>query len=58
MIEEEDVSHENQTEVLLDYIEKFNELLDSEMYSEAALHAANSIKGILRTTETMQRFKG
>lgn len=56
--EEEDLQRENDTQALLDYIEKFNELLENKMYSEAAIHAANSIKGILRTPETMQRFKG
>ena len=56
--EEEDLQRENDTQALLDYIEKFNELLENKMYNEAAIHAANSIKGILRTPETMQRFKG
>ena len=43
---------------MLEYIEKFNELLEDDRYEEAALHAANSPKGILRTPETLSRFKG
>ena len=43
---------------MLEYIEKFTELMEDEKYEEAAVHAANSPKGILRTVETMQKFKG
>lgn len=43
---------------MLDYIEKFTEFMEEGKIEEAAVHAANSPKGILRTMETMQRFKG
>ena len=32
--------------------------MEEKLYHEAALHAANSPHGILRTMETMQRFIG
>ena len=44
--------------MMLEYIEKFNELIEDKKYEEAAVHAANSPKGILRTPETLNRFKG
>lgn len=58
VFEEDDPSREKESEILLEYIEKFNELLEDEKYEEAAIHATNSPKGILRTPETMNRFKG
>ena len=56
--EEDDPTREKEAEMMLEYIEKFNELLEDKKYEEAAIHAANSPKGILRTPETLQRFKG
>ena len=44
--------------MMLEYIEKFNELMEDNRYDAAAIHAANSPKGILRTPETLARFKG
>jgi len=46
------------TDAMLDYCERFNELLDNKEYHMAAMHAANSPQGILRTTETVERFAG
>ena len=46
------------TDAMLDYIERFNELLDNNDYNTAALHAANSPQGILRTMETLHRLAG
>jgi len=46
------------TESALDYIERFNELLDNKEYDMAAVHAANSPQGILRTAETLHRLSG
>ena len=43
---------------MLEYIEKFNELMEDGLHNEAAVHAANSPKSILRTPETLNRFKG
>ena len=57
-VEEDDPSKEKEAEQMLEYIEKFNELLEDRKYEEAAIHAANSPKGILRTPETLHRFKG
>ena len=56
--EDDDPSKEKEAEMMLEYIEKFNELLEDKAYEEAAVHAANSPKGILRTPETLVRFKG
>ena len=56
--EDDDPSREKEAELILEYIEKFSELLDDRRYEEAAIHAANSPKGILRTPETLNRFKG
>jgi hypothetical protein len=56
--EDDDPTKEKEAELMLEYIEKFNELLEDERYEEAATHAANSPKGILRTPETLHRFMG
>ena len=56
--EEDDPTREKEAEMMLEYIEKFNELIEDKKYEEAAVHAANSPKGILRTPETLNRFKG
>jgi len=49
---------ETDNDAMLDYIERFYELLDSKQYNMAAVHAANSPRGILRTTETLHRLAG
>ncbi|XP_040207595.1 clathrin heavy chain linker domain-containing protein 1 [Rana temporaria] len=46
-----------EAESLLEYVERFNELLVSGQYKAAAIYAAHSPRGILRNTETMERFK-
>lgn len=56
--DEDDPSREKEAEMMLDYIEKFNELFEDGKYEEAAVHAANSPKGILRTPATLLKFKG
>ena len=56
--EDDDPTKEKEAEQMLEYIEKFNELLEDKRYEEAATHAANSPKGILRTPETLHRFMG
>lgn len=56
-LEDDDPTKEKEAEMILEYIEKFNELFEDGRYEEAAIHAANSPKGILRTMETMSRFK-
>ena len=56
--DDDDPNKENEAEAMLEYIEKFTELIEDGHYEEAALHAANSPKGILRTHEILNRFKG
>ena len=56
--EDDDPTREKEAEMMLEYIEEFNELLEGGLIEEAAMHAANSPKGILRTSETLNRFKG
>ncbi|XP_018419830.1 PREDICTED: clathrin heavy chain linker domain-containing protein 1 [Nanorana parkeri] len=46
-----------EAESLLEYVERFNELLVSGQYKAAAVYAAHSPRGILRNIETMERFK-
>lgn len=40
------------------YVQQFNNLFASGSYTEAAKVAANSPRGILRTTQTIEQFKG
>ncbi len=49
---------EDEAELLLDYIEKFNDLFENKKYVEAAYYAAASPRNILRNAETLFRFKG
>ncbi|KAJ8046059.1 Clathrin heavy chain linker domain-containing protein 1 [Holothuria leucospilota] len=55
--EDDDPTKEREAELLLDYIDQFNDLFEEKRFSEAAMHAANSPKGILRNPETLARFK-
>ena len=48
---------EKEADFILDYIEKFNDLLEKQKYIEAAYMAAAGPKNILRNLETFQRFK-
>ncbi|XP_062514330.1 clathrin heavy chain linker domain-containing protein 1-like [Corticium candelabrum] len=54
---DEDLAKERETQKMLDYMDKFNELMTDRRYEKAAVHAANSPKGTLRTSETLQQFK-
>jgi hypothetical protein len=56
--EDDDPSKEKEAELILDYIDMFNALFDDEKYEAAAIHAANSPRGILRTMDTLNKFKG
>lgn len=49
---------ENEAEIILDYIEKFNDLFENKNYIESAYFAAASPRNILRNLETLYRFKG
>ncbi|KAK6180919.1 hypothetical protein SNE40_008884 [Patella caerulea] len=55
--EEDDPNKEKEAEMMLEYIEKFNELFEDGKFEEAAIHAANSPKGILRTQATLSKFR-
>ena len=44
--------------MMLEYIERFNELFEDGHFEQAAVHAANSPKGILRTQATLAKFRG
>ncbi|CAK8677471.1 unnamed protein product [Clavelina lepadiformis] len=54
--EEDDPSKEKEAELILEYIDKFNDFFLDEEYEKAAVHAANSPRGVLRTMETLKRF--
>jgi hypothetical protein len=49
---------EFEAEFILDYIDKFNELFENNLYRDAAYYAAASPRGVLRNIETLHRFKG
>ncbi|XP_071797566.1 clathrin heavy chain linker domain-containing protein 1-like [Asterias amurensis] len=55
--DDDDPSKEREAEMLLEYIEHFNDLFEDGQYIQAAMHAANSPKGILRNSETLTRFR-
>ena len=52
-----DLSLENESELILEYLENFNELFDSGKYIQAAYYAAASPKSILRNIDTLYKFK-
>lgn len=55
--DEDDPLKKKESERLVAYIEHFNNLFDFGQYEAAAIHAASSPKGILRTYQAMQKFK-
>ncbi|XP_020337562.1 clathrin heavy chain linker domain-containing protein 1 [Oncorhynchus kisutch] len=57
VFEEDDPSKVNESELLVDYIERFIDLFEGGEYEAAAFHAAKSPHGVLRNMETMERFK-
>ncbi|XP_038049781.1 clathrin heavy chain linker domain-containing protein 1-like isoform X3 [Patiria miniata] len=57
IFDDDDPSKEREAEMLLEYIEHFNELFEEGKYKDAAMHAASSPKGILRNCETLSRFR-
>uniref|UniRef100_G3THR1 Clathrin heavy chain linker domain-containing protein 1 n=1 Tax=Loxodonta africana TaxID=9785 RepID=G3THR1_LOXAF len=54
---EDDPSKAKEAEILLCYIERFNELITLGEYEKAAIFAANSPRRILRNIGTMNKFK-
>jgi len=55
-VEEED--SDTDMDARLEYIERYHELLDNKEYNSAAMHAAISPQGILRTSKTLQTLAG
>lgn len=58
LLESEEPIGVNESEYLVDYLDRFVELFDSCQYEEAALHAAHSPHGVLRNVQTINMFKG
>ncbi|XP_008577060.1 PREDICTED: clathrin heavy chain linker domain-containing protein 1 isoform X1 [Galeopterus variegatus] len=54
---EDDPSKAKEAEIMLYYIERFNELISHGEYEKAAYFAANSPRRILRNIGTMNKFK-
>ncbi|XP_071329544.1 clathrin heavy chain linker domain-containing protein 1-like isoform X2 [Trachinotus anak] len=57
LFEEEEPTGVDQSELLTDDLDRFIELFDSAQYEEAALLAARSPGGVLRSLHTMTMFK-
>ena len=55
-LDDDDPGAEKEAELMLEYIEKFNELFSEGEYEKAAVHAANSPRGVLRSMETLKRY--
>ena len=55
--DEDDPLKKKEAERLIEYVDHFNDLFDFGQFELAAMHAANSLMGILRTYETMIKFK-
>lgn len=55
--DDDDPLKKRESEKLFSYIEHFNDLFEFAQYEAAAIHAATSPMAILRTTQTMQKFK-
>jgi hypothetical protein len=53
----DDESLDDVSQLILDYIERFNDLFETQKYAEAAYYAVASPKNILRNIETTMRFK-
>ncbi|KAL7841786.1 hypothetical protein SRHO_G00254770 [Serrasalmus rhombeus] len=57
VFEEDDPCKVRESELLMDYIERFSDLFEAGEYEAAAYHAAKSPHGVLRNMETMEQFK-
>ena len=55
--DEDDPLKKKEAELLIEYVDHFNNLFDFGQFELAAMHAANSPMGILRSYETMIKFK-
>ncbi|XP_072363953.1 clathrin heavy chain linker domain-containing protein 1-like isoform X1 [Scyliorhinus torazame] len=47
----------NESAYILEYVERFNKLLEDKQYKAATIHVANCPRGILNNLEVMERFK-
>lgn len=57
ILEDDDPAKKRKAEIVMEYMDAFNEMISLEKYEQAAKHAANSPKGTLRTFDTMKTFK-
>ena len=55
--EDDDPGKKQEAESLIEYMDMFNEMMSAKEYDQAARHAANSPKGVLRSYEIMKMFK-
>ncbi|XP_078369967.1 clathrin heavy chain linker domain-containing protein 1-like isoform X1 [Oculina patagonica] len=55
--EDDDPTKDREAEFILEYIENFFELFEAGKVEDAVLMAAHSPKGVLRTMETLDKFK-
>ncbi|XP_020618814.1 clathrin heavy chain linker domain-containing protein 1-like [Orbicella faveolata] len=55
--EDDDPTKDREAEFILEYIENFFELFEAGKVEDAALLAAHSPKGVLRTMENLEKFK-
>ncbi|KAM4607428.1 clathrin heavy chain linker domain-containing protein 1-like [Polymixia lowei] len=55
--EDDDPAKVNESKILVDYMDRFQEIFAEGDYEMAALHAAWSPQGLLRNKETMECFK-
>ena len=53
----DDIVLDDESDLILDYIERFNDMFDKRRYAEAAQFAAVSPRNVLRNLETLMRFK-
>ncbi|KAJ1156349.1 hypothetical protein NDU88_009072 [Pleurodeles waltl] len=57
VFEDDDPRIIKEADDLLEYIERFNELFEAGQYEAASILVSNCPRGVLRTMDTMERFK-
>ena len=57
VLEDDDPARKREAERLVEYMDTFNDMMNATEYENAAKHAANSPKAILRTYDIMKMFK-
>ncbi|XP_070833923.1 clathrin heavy chain linker domain-containing protein 1-like [Chaetodon trifascialis] len=58
LFEDDEPTGVDESRLLTDYLDRFMELFDSAQYEDAALLAARSPRGVLRSLDIMEMFKG